>query len=189
MILFFNSASCTLSLFTMFDADCDSERLCLFTWVRLRDENVGLDSSLFLRLSSLRLWKRVRALTSACSAVCLISLISFWTVLSGAIFALAEYCNDFGRERMFYESNESMSHESWVNESMSQIWKNKSFGRNNKIKHYFYLICPLASLLPAHARPISDMKSQPTLFVSSIPGAAPRLFSHISWCTNFKQAS
>ena len=32
-------------------------------------------------------------------------------------------------ERMFYESNESMS----------QIWKNKSFGRNNKIKHYFYL--------------------------------------------------
>ena len=26
-----------------------------------------------------------------------------------------------------------------VNESMSQIWKNKRFGRNNKIKHYFYL--------------------------------------------------
>ena len=66
--------------------------------------------------------------------------------------------------------------ESWVNESMSQIWKNKSFGRNNKIKHYFYLICLLASLLPAHARPISDMKSQPRLFVSSIPGTAPRLF-------------
>ena len=65
-----------------------------------------------------------------------------------------------------------MSHESWVNESMSQIWKNKSFGRNNKIKHYFYLICLLASLLPAHARPISDMKSQPGLFVSSIPGPA-----------------
>ena len=39
--------------------------------------------------------------------------------------------------------------------------------------HYFYLICLLASLLPAHARPISDMKSQPRLFVSSIPGAAP----------------
>ena len=55
---------------------------------------------------------------------------------------------------------------------MSQIWKNKSFGRNNKIKHYFYLICLLASLLPAHARPISDMKSQPGLFVSSIPGPA-----------------
>ena len=36
---------------------------------------------------------------------------------------------------MFCESNESMS------------------------KHYFYLICLLASLLPAHARPISDMKS------------------------------
>ena len=78
------------------------------------------------------------------------------------------------RERMFYESNESMSHESWV---MSQ-WvneselKNKSFGRNNKIKHYFYLICLLPSLLPAHARPISDMKSQPGLFVSSIPGPA-----------------
>ena len=65
-----------------------------------------------------------------------------------------------------------MSHESWVNESMSQIWKNKSFGRNNKIKHYFYLICPLASLLPVHARPTSDMKSQPGLFVSSIPGPA-----------------
>ena len=31
----------------------------------------------------------------------------------------------------------------WVNESMSQIWKNKSFGRNNKIKHYFYLKCLL----------------------------------------------
>ena len=44
---------------------------------------------------------------------------------------------------MFYESNESMSHE-----SMSQIWKNKSFGRNNKIKRYFYLICLLALLLP-----------------------------------------
>ena len=65
-------------------------------------------------------------------------------------------------KRMFYESNESMS----------QIWKNKSFGRNNKIKHYFYLICLLASLLPAHARPISDMKSQLGLYVSSIPGPA-----------------
>ena len=82
------------------------------------------------------------------------------------------FCVQYGRERMFYESNESMSHESWVNESMSQIWKNKSFGRNNKIKHYFYLICLLASLLPAHARPISDMKSQLGLFVSSIPGPA-----------------
>ena len=40
----------------------------------------------------------------------------------------------------------------------------------------FYLICLLASLLHAHARPISDMKSQPRLFVCSIPGAAPRLF-------------
>ena len=37
-----------------------------------------------------------------------------------------------------------MSHE-----SMSQIWKNNSFGRNNKIKHYFYLICLLPSWLPA----------------------------------------
>ena len=43
-----------------------------------------------------------------------------------------------------------MSHE-----SMSQIWKNKSFGKNNKITRYFYVICLLASLLPAHARPIS----------------------------------
>ena len=58
---------------------------------------------------------------------------------------------------MFYESNESDL---------------KKFVRNNKIKHYFYLICLLASLLPAHARPISDMKSQPGLFVSSIPGPA-----------------
>ena len=66
----------------------------------------------------------------------------------------------FSRERMFYESNESMSHESRVNESMSQIWKNKRFG-------FGYLICLLASLLP-DARPISDMKSQPGLFVSSI---------------------
>ena len=32
------------------------------------------------------------------------------------------------RERMFYESNELMSHG-----PMGQIWKNKSFGRNNKI--------------------------------------------------------
>ena len=37
-----------------------------------------------------------------------------------------------------------MSHD-----SMSQIWKNKSFGRNNKIQHHFYLFCLLASLLPA----------------------------------------
>ena len=36
----------------------------------------------------------------------------------------------------------------------------------------FYLICLLASLLPAYARPISDTKSQPGLFVSSIPGPA-----------------
>ena len=55
----------------------------------------------------------------------------------------------------------------------SDLKKNKSFGRNNKIKHYFYLICLLASLLPAHARPISDMKSQPGLFVSSIPCEIP----------------
>ena len=34
-------------------------------------------------------------------------------------------------------------------ESMSQIWKNGSFGRNNKIKHCFYLFCLPASLLPA----------------------------------------
>ena len=43
-----------------------------------------------------------------------------------------------------------MSHDQWwLNESMSQVWKNKSFGRNNKIKHYFYLFCLLASPLPA----------------------------------------
>ena len=58
--------------------------------------------------------------------------------------------------------------------------KNKSFGRNNKIKHYFYLICLLASLLPAHARPISDMKSQPGLFVSSIPCERPP-WNSIPW--------
>ena len=79
MILFSNSASFTLSLFTMFDADCDSERLCLFTWVRLREESVGVGSSLFLRLSSLRLWKCVRALTSACSAVfCSLNILDFF---------------------------------------------------------------------------------------------------------------
>ena len=76
-------------------------------------------------------------------------------------------------ERMFYESNESMSE--WVRSE-----KNKSFGRNNKIKHYFYLICLLASLLPAHARPISDMKSQPGLFVSSIPCEIP-FWNWIPW--------
>ena len=58
---------------------------------------------------------------------------------------------------MFYESNESMSHE-----SMSQ-WV-----RSEKIKvsvetiklsiTLIYLIFLLASLLPAHARPISDMR-------------------------------
>ena len=37
-----------------------------------------------------------------------------------------------------------MSHE-----SMSQTWKNKSFGKNNKIKRYFYLFSLLPSLLPA----------------------------------------
>ena len=56
----------------------------------------------------------------------------------------------------------------------------KSFGRDNKIKHYFYLICLLASLLPAHARPISDMKSQPGLFVSSIPCEIPS-WNWIPW--------
>ena len=37
-----------------------------------------------------------------------------------------------------------MSHE-----SMSQIRKNKSFGRNNKIKHYFFLfsLLPLSGVL------------------------------------------
>ena len=65
--------------------------------------------------------------------------------------------------------NESWVMSQWVSES---DLKNKSFefGRNNKIKHYFYLIWLLASLLPGHARPISDMKSQPGLFGSSIPG-------------------
>ena len=91
---------------------------------------------------------------------------------------------------MFPTQASSVSHESgyfiwvkWVNEPwvMSQ-WLNESIRVrsekikvsvwNNKIKHYFYLICLLASLLPAHARPISDMKSQPGLFVSSIPGPA-----------------
>ena len=60
----------------------------------------------------------------------------------------------------------------WVMSQWVRSEKNKSFGRNNKIKHYFYLICLLASLLPVHARPISDMKSQLGLFVSSIPGPA-----------------
>ena len=71
-------------------------------------------------------------------------------------------------ERMFYESNESMSHESWVNESMSQIWKKiKVSVETIKLGITFILFCLLASLLPEHARPISDMKSQPGLFVSS----------------------
>ena len=39
--------------------------------------------------------------------------------------------------------------ESWVNESMSQTWKNKCFSRNNKIKHYFYFFCLPPSLLLA----------------------------------------
>ena len=41
----------------------------------------------------------MRALTNACLAVCLMSLISFWKVLSGVILALAENCNDFGHVR------------------------------------------------------------------------------------------
>ena len=51
--------------------------------------------------------------------------------------------------------NESWVMSQWVNESMSQ-WVNESdlkkikvFGRNNKIKHFFYLFCLLPSLLPA----------------------------------------
>ena len=42
-------------------------------------------------------------------------------------------------ERMFYESNESMSHESmsqWVRSEKIKV----SVYRNNKIKHYFYLV-------------------------------------------------
>ena len=64
-----------------------------------------------------------------------------------------------------------MSHESmsqWVNESMSQIWKKiKVSVETIKLGITFILFCLLVSLLPEHARPISDMKSQPGLFVSS----------------------
>ena len=50
---------------------------------------------------------------------------------------------DTGKHRECKVLMSQISHE-----LMSQIWKNKSFGRNNKIKHYFYLFCRLPSLLP-----------------------------------------
>ena len=56
---------------------------------------------------------------------------------------------------------------------MSQIWKKiKVSVETIKLGITFILFCLVASLLPEHARPISDMKSQPGLFVSSIPGPA-----------------
>ena len=60
-----------------------------------------------------------------------------------------------------------MNHESMSHESMSQ-WV-----RSEKITFLVETIkssITIASLLPASARFISDMKSQPGLFVSSIPG-------------------
>ena len=61
-------------------------------------------------------------------------------------------------ERMFYESNESMSHESWV---MSQ-WVNESdLKKKIKLGITFILFCLLASLLPEHARPIYILPRHP----------------------------
>ena len=53
-----------------------------------------------------------------------------------------------GKVLMSQMSQWVMSHESWVNDR----WVNESdlkYGRNNKIKHYFYLFRLLPSLLPA----------------------------------------
>ena len=53
----------------------------------------------------------------------------------------------WGREGGYGECKVLMSHE-----SVSQIWKNKIFGKNYKIKHYFYVFWLLASFLPAQAK-------------------------------------
>ena len=55
---------------------------------------------------------------------------------------------------MFYEPNESMRSEK-ITFLVETIKSSITF---------------ITSLLSAHARPISDMKSQPGLFVTSIPG-------------------
>ena len=49
---------------------------------------------------------------------------------------------------MFYESNESMSHESWVMSQWVRSEKIKVSVETIKLSIYFYLICLLASLLP-----------------------------------------
>ena len=95
-------------------------------------------------------------------------MVGMWNIKRLLPFLYGLKLTSQERERILYESNESVSHE-----SMSQIWKNNIFGRNNKIKHYFYYFVYLLHFcLPARARPISDMKSQPGLFVSSIPGSS-----------------
>ena len=73
-----------------------------------------------------------------------------------------------------------LPHNWWIDRRTDVLWFSMSqWVRSEKItflvetikhKALLLLFCVLASLLPARARPISDMKSQPGLFVSSIPG-------------------
>ena len=60
-------------------------------------------------------------------------MVGMWNIKRLLPFLYGLKLTSQERERILYESNESVSHE-----SMSQIWKNNIFGRNNKIKHYFY---------------------------------------------------
>ena len=62
--------------------------------------------------------------------------------------------------------------ESWVMSQWVRSEKIKISVETIKLSITFTVFCLLASLLPAHSRPISDLKSQPGLFVSSIPGPA-----------------
>ena len=75
-----------------------------------------------------------------------------------------------------------LPHNWWIDRRTDVLWFSMSqWVRSEKItflvetikhKALLLLFCVLASLLPARARPISDMKSQPGLFVSSIPGSS-----------------
>ena len=74
-----------------------------------------------------------------------------------------------------------MSH-SWVNESMSQIWKNKSFGRNNKIFQCFHFMIHDD---PRNERKIVLRNSWPIFFFKpgpniNTPNVKERLFPHLS---------
>ena len=84
------------SVFTVFlKGERDLSRV--FTLYCDRDLAILAFSSLFLWLTSLRWWKRTRALTYCSSAWLLIALISCRKVSSGVTFAFALYWSDLGQ--------------------------------------------------------------------------------------------